>query len=72
MEVLKSENYNRSNDNTYRYEYNKTFQGAFQTDILKDANSERRSNTTKKDAQFHDQKENMNRSPITEQTKSGS
>ncbi|CAD8061623.1 unnamed protein product [Paramecium sonneborni] len=59
QEAIKSQNEFKPQYETYKYEYNKTFAGTFQSDANKDLITERKSNTTKKDGTtLIDSKEN--------------
>ncbi|CAD8140122.1 unnamed protein product [Paramecium pentaurelia] len=71
QEVIKSQNEFKPQYETYKYEYNKTFAGTFQSDANKEQLTERKSNTSKKDGTtLIDQKENYQqfqaKSPFTD------
>ncbi|CAD8043283.1 unnamed protein product [Paramecium primaurelia] len=59
QEIIKSQNEFKPQYETYKYEYNKTFAGTFQSDTNKEQITERKSNTSKKDGTtLIDSKEN--------------
>ncbi|CAK85454.1 unnamed protein product (macronuclear) [Paramecium tetraurelia] len=59
QEVIKSQNEIKPHYETYKYEYNKTFAGTFQSDANREQITDRKSNTSKKDGtSLIDSKEN--------------
>ncbi|CAD8144806.1 unnamed protein product [Paramecium pentaurelia] len=58
QELVKSQNELKPNYETYKYEYQKTYAGNFQSDNNKDTTTERKSNTLRKDGTIQESKEN--------------
>ncbi|CAD8144907.1 unnamed protein product [Paramecium octaurelia] len=59
QELVKSQNELKPHYETYKYEYQKTYAGNFQSDSNKHGTSDRRSNTLRKDGTIQEGKENQ-------------